>query len=42
MYLSFPDINQKNIRNLKGFKKIELTPGETKTVHFTLRERDVS
>jgi beta-glucosidase len=42
MYVSFPDINQKNVINLKGFKKIELAPNESKTVAFTLRDRDLS
>ena len=28
------------IKELKDFMKVELDPGETKTVHFTLKERD--
>jgi beta-glucosidase len=30
------------VRELKGFERITLTPGETRTVHFTLRPDDLS
>ncbi len=29
-------------KELKGFRKVSLLPGETKTVDFTLREEDLS
>jgi len=30
------------MRQLKGFQKIDLRPGETRTVHFTLRAQDLA
>jgi beta-glucosidase len=30
------------VKELKGFQKVELAPGELKTVHFTLRARDLA
>jgi beta-glucosidase len=30
------------VKELKGFAKVELAPGETKTVTFTLEPRDLS
>lgn len=36
------DTAGKPVKELRGFEKIELRPGETKTVHFTLNARDLS
>ena len=32
----------KPVRELKGFSKIALQPGETKTIHFTIKPRDLA
>ncbi len=32
----------KPVRELKGFSKVALLPGETKTVHFTIQPRDLA
>lgn len=32
----------KPVRELKGFSKVALRPGETKTVHFTIQPRDLA
>lgn len=37
-----PACVERAVRELKGFEKIELRPGETKTVNFYLNERDFS
>jgi beta-glucosidase len=46
LYLSYPDDEYKNIdfpvRVLRGFEKVELKVGESKTVMFELRRRDLS
>lgn len=43
LYLGFPSIvTGTPPKQLKGFEKISLLPQETKTVVFTLRDRDLS
>ena len=43
LYVSDPVSSlQRPVRELKGFTKVSLNPGEAKDVHFTLRARDFS
>ncbi|GAA5964449.1 hypothetical protein JCM3765_006282 [Sporobolomyces pararoseus] len=44
LYLTFPDStpNKMPVRNLRGFEKPFLQPGESKTVTFELRNKDLS
>jgi beta-glucosidase len=43
LYLSHPDCSYKTaIRSLKGFKRISLMPGETKTVTFSILPEDMA
>lgn len=42
LYLSFPKIPGAPLRALRGFKRIHLMPGESRTVQFDLRQRDLS
>ncbi|GAA5901836.1 beta-glucosidase [Sporobolomyces salmoneus] len=44
LYLTYPDStpNKMPIRNLRGFEKPFLQPGESKTVTFELRNKDLS
>ncbi len=43
LYLSYPPTSPRNpIRQLRGFQRISLAPGETKTVSFTLTPRDLA
>jgi beta-glucosidase len=40
LYLGFPDSAGEPPRQLKGFRKVELDPGASATVHFELQARD--
>jgi beta-glucosidase len=42
LYLSFPNVAGAPIRALRGFKRVHLKPGESQTVQFELRDRDLS
>ena len=42
LYLSHPDVDGAPIRALRGFERIRLAKGRTKTVSFTLSGRDLS
>jgi beta-glucosidase len=44
LYVSHPDseINHKPIRSLKGFKRVHLKVGESKTLHFKLASRQLA
>lgn len=42
MYLGFPKESGEPPKILKGFKKIELNPGESKQVTFQITDRDIS
>jgi beta-glucosidase len=42
LYISRPDITGAPIRSLVGFERIHLARGQTRTVVFTLRDRDLS
>ena len=42
LYLSFPNVPGAPRRALRGFKRVRLAPGESRTVRFELKERDLS
>ena len=42
LYLEFPDVPGAPLRALRGFRRIHLAPGESQTVAFDLKPRDVS
>lgn len=42
LYLTFPEAADQPVRQLRGFDKVVLEPGETKTATFTLHRRDMS
>ena len=42
LYVGFPEDAGEPPKMLKGFNKIQLQPGESSTVEFTLRDRDLS
>jgi beta-glucosidase len=42
LYLSFPQVAGAPLRALRGFRRIHLAPGESQTVKFVLRQRDLS
>jgi beta-glucosidase len=42
LYISRPDLNGAPIRSLVGFERVHLARGQTRTVEFTLRDRDLS
>jgi beta-glucosidase len=42
LYLEFPHVAGAPLRALRGFKRVHLTAGESRTVHFELRDRDLS
>jgi beta-glucosidase len=42
LYLSFPHIAGAPLRALRGFKRVHLKAGESQTVRFELRDRDLS
>jgi beta-glucosidase len=41
LYLSFPKVAGAPLRALRGFKRVHLKPGESHTVRFELKERDL-
>jgi beta-glucosidase len=42
LYLSFPKVDGAPLRALRGFERVHLAPGESKTVEFKLHPRDLS
>jgi beta-glucosidase len=42
MYLGFPDNSGEPPKQLKGFKKVSLAPGQKQTINFNLKDRDLS
>lgn len=42
MYIGFPEASQEPPKQLKGFKKISLSPGSKQTVTFEITDRDLS
>ena len=42
LYLSFPAVAGAPIRALRGFERLHLDPGQSQTVHFDLKPRDLS
>jgi beta-glucosidase len=42
LYLAFPHVAGAPLRALRGFKRVHLKPGESQTVQFELRDRDLS
>ena len=42
LYLGFPDQAKAPVRQLRGFKKVFLEPGESADIEFTLQRRDLS
>jgi beta-glucosidase len=42
VYLRFPNVAGAPLRALRAFKRIHLKAGESQTVHFELKERDLS
>jgi beta-glucosidase len=42
LYLGFPKVPGAPLRALRGFKRVHLNPGESQTVHFELKDRDLS
>ncbi len=42
LYLTFPEVLGAPRRALRGFERVHLTPGQSQTVHFELKPRDLS
>jgi len=42
LYLTFPQVAGAPLRALRGFKRVHLKGGESRTVHFELGDRDLS
>jgi beta-glucosidase len=42
LYLTFPSVPGAPIRALRAFKRVHLEPGQSQTVHFDLKPRDLS
>jgi beta-glucosidase len=42
LYLTFPGVPGAPIRALRAFKRVHLEPGQSQTVHFDLKPRDLS
>ncbi|KAF4915230.1 putative beta-glucosidase D [Colletotrichum viniferum] len=42
LYISFPDVAGEPVRQLRGFQKVTIQPGESADVTFSLRRRDLS
>ncbi len=42
LYLAFPNVAGAPLRALRGFKRVHLKAGESETVQFDLRDRDLS
>ena len=41
LYLSFPNVAGAPLRALRGFKRVHLKPGESQTLRFELKDRDL-
>ncbi len=41
LYLGFPGLPGAPLRALRGFQRVHLAPGQSQTVHFTLKSRDL-
>lgn len=42
LYLTFPDVKGAPLRALRGFQRVHLNPGQSQTLHFDLKPRDLS
>jgi beta-glucosidase len=42
LYLSFPGVPGAPLRALRGFRRVHLEPGESQSVRFELKDRDLS
>lgn len=42
LYVSFPDVADEPVRQLRGFEKVSIQPGESQTVSFELVRRDLA
>lgn len=42
LYLSFPEAAKAPVRQLRGFQKVYLEPGEMQTLTFPIQRRDLS
>jgi beta-glucosidase len=42
LYLAFPHVPGAPLRTLRGFKRIHLKPGQSQTIQFELKDRDLS
>ncbi|KAF7531021.1 hypothetical protein G7054_g9262 [Neopestalotiopsis clavispora] len=42
LYIAFPEVADEPVRQLRGFEKVTIQPGESATVVFALRRRDLS
>ncbi|KAF3025618.1 hypothetical protein E8E14_012815 [Neopestalotiopsis sp. 37M] len=42
LYIAFPEVADEPVRQLRGFEKVTIRPGESATVVFALRRRDLS
>jgi beta-glucosidase len=42
LYLTFPAVNGAPLRALRGFQRVHLEPGQSKSVRFELKPRDLS
>jgi beta-glucosidase len=42
LYLSFPNVPGAPLRALRSFRRVHLKPGESQTVRFDLKDRDLS
>ncbi|HVH86797.1 MAG TPA: glycoside hydrolase family 3 C-terminal domain-containing protein [Terriglobales bacterium] len=42
LYLGFPKVNGAPLKALRGFERVRLDPGQSKTVEFNLGQRDLS
>ncbi|KAF8862662.1 glycoside hydrolase [Acephala macrosclerotiorum] len=42
LYITFPDAADEPVRQLRGFEKVAIQPGESATVTFELKRRDLS
>jgi beta-glucosidase len=42
LYLTLPGVKGAPLRSLKGYERVELAPGETRTVRFNLSLRDLA
>ena len=42
LYLKFPDVPGAPLRALRGFERVHLAAGESRKIHFELKDRDLS